>query len=280
MKSLVEKDSVLRNDENALVIEINGAGNFQKIVAPVVNWPQAIEALEPVITDNFDRQQVPLTGQRRFKYIFLSNKPGRHTIPAVSFSFFDVKSKKYKRLSTSPHTFTVGSSKKKDKALTVAPISSTSNSKVIRWFSIGGLTILIAGLFLWTISKKEKTKKKAQQEQKIKDELAKFTSIEELLKPAASTLEHTDSTFFKNLDDAIWSYFNQRFLLSGSQMNKPDLAMILISKGIPTARVDEMMQLIQQCERGLYTNVSVDLGKKQLFEDTLQMLKEVEAICS
>src|SRR5947208_16641265 len=83
-----EKDSVLKNEEDSLIIEINGAGNFQRVSPPTINWPKNIEWFEPSVSDTLNKHEVPLTGKRRFRYIFLSNKAGHYIIPPVSFSFF------------------------------------------------------------------------------------------------------------------------------------------------------------------------------------------------
>src|SRR5262249_45578323 len=81
IKASVEKDSVSRNEEDSLIITVSGAGNFQRVGSPLISWPKDIEFFEPSVKDTLDKQQVPLTGERRFRYIFLSNKPGRYTIP-------------------------------------------------------------------------------------------------------------------------------------------------------------------------------------------------------
>jgi hypothetical protein len=277
IKALVEKDTILKNEENSLVIDINGAGNFQKISAPVVNWPQAIEAFDPSIIDNLDKQQVPLTGQRKFKYIFLSNKPGWYTIPAISFSFFDLKTKTYKNVSTRPHAIFVSSKSKKDRSLLAAPISTISNSRPALWFSVVSLLVLISGLLTWFITKKEKTRAKVEQKEKTNEELSQLIVIDDLLKPAESALTGNDKIFFKTLNQAVWNYFSQRFQLSGSQMNKSDLANVLTAKGIKSSTADEMIKLMQESESGVYIDVEIGLNKRELFENTKQILKEIEA---
>ncbi len=274
---LVEKDTILKNEENSLVIDIHGAGNFQKISAPVFNWPQAIEAFDPSTTDNLDKQQVPLTGQRKFKYIFLSNKPGWYVIPAISFSFFDLKTKTYKNISSKPHAIFVSSKSKNDRSLLVAPISTISNSKPALWFIVVSLLVLITGLLTWLIIKKEKARAKVKQKEKPNEELSQLVVIDELLKPTELVLTGDDKIFFKTLNRAVWDYFSQRFQLSGSQMNKSGLAKVLTGKGIKSSTADVMIKLIRESESALYVDAEIALNKRELFENTKQILKEIEA---
>jgi hypothetical protein len=276
LKAFVEKDTVLRNEENSLVIEISGSGNFQKVSAPVINWPQGIETFEPSIIDTLDKQQVPLTGQRRFKYAFLSNKPGRYTIPAISFSFFDLKTRTYENISTKPKTILVSSKTKENKGLIVKQISAISNNKLTLWLIVISLLVLIGGIFLWITAKKTKAKKEAEVRAKLNEKSYQYVSIEELLAPVEADLAGNDQTFLKDINHAIWNYFNQRLRLSGSQMNKTELAKILIAKGIKKARADELIRFIHESESGIYTNAEIDVNKKELFESLKQILNEIE----
>jgi hypothetical protein len=276
INAFVEKDTILRNEENSLNIEINGAGNFQSISAPFVKWPQAIEAFEPSITDTLDKQLVPLTGQRRFNYIFLSDKPGKYTIPAISFSFFNLKTKTYKNVSTKPLTIFVSSKNKQDNILVVEPMPTSSKNKTTWWFSAVSLLILLAGIFLWLKNKQASAKKEAKQKEKTNENLHQLISIEELLKPVELVINNDGKIFYNELNHAIWNYFNQCFQLSGSEMNKTALAKILIVKGINPGKTDELVRIIHQCESGIYTNAEIDLNRKELLRNTKQILKEIE----
>src|SRR5262249_27410439 len=64
INAFVAKDSLLKNEEDSLILEISGAGNFQRVNAPIVTWPENFETFEPSVKDNFDKTQVPLAGQR------------------------------------------------------------------------------------------------------------------------------------------------------------------------------------------------------------------------
>ena len=112
INAFIEKDSILKNEENSLTVVVKGSGNFQRVNAPAINWPQEFETFDVLVTDTLNKAWVPLTGQRSFKYVFVGDKPGWHTIPAISFSFFNLKSKTYKTVSTKPLTIFISSKSK------------------------------------------------------------------------------------------------------------------------------------------------------------------------
>ena len=89
------------------LVTVKGKGNFNQLVAPVINWPSGTEGFEPSITDLLDKSVKPLEGSRTFRYAFVASKPGSYLLPAISFSFFDPDSNKYKRNESSQQSFTV-----------------------------------------------------------------------------------------------------------------------------------------------------------------------------
>ncbi len=270
-----EKDSILRNEETSLIVEINGAGNFQRVNEPVINWPQGIEFFEPSIKDTLDKQQVPLTGQRSFKYIFLSDKPGQYTIPPISFSFFNLKAKTYKTVSTKPLPIFVSSKSKEDKTFITELISTNSNNKSRWWLSAVGLFVLMAVVFLW-LKNKRNPARVAEEQKKMNESAQPPISIEEILMPASFSLDNENKIFYKELNHAIWDYFNHRLGFSGTQMNKNALESILIAKGAKSGLIDKLIEIIHQCETGIYTNAEINLNKPELLKDTQQILKTID----
>ena len=276
INAFVEKDTILRNEQDALIIDISGAGNFQKISSPILNWPQHVENFEPFEDDTLDKRRVPLTGQKRFKYVFLSNTSGRYIIPSVSFSFFNLNTKKYKTVSTKPLTIFVATESKPQNTSTVQSAVVNTNRKMALWVVIISMLFLTVAAFLWIGRARWKRKTNLKQVANSSEPLL-VISIEELFRPAEIALDNNDRAFFKNLNTAAWSYFGQRFQFSGSQLNKFDLANSLASKGIVSGKVNELINLIHQSEIGMYTDADVDLDRRRLFESVKGIILEIES---
>jgi len=276
IRAVLEKDTMSRNEENALSIEIAGAGNFQTISGPIVKWPEGIEAFESSVADALDKQKIPLTGERTFKYAFLSSKPGKYFIPPISFSFFHVKTGAYKTVSTKPLDFVVNSNYKEEKKLSAVLAPKGSRSKFNLW--IVGLAILISiiALVLWSRFNSAQKNKIVQQQLQVID-VPQINSIEESLKSAELLINDDSKLFYAELHHSIWNYLNQNLNLLGSQLNKTNLSKNLVGKGIDSSNVEELVNLIHQCEVGLYTNAEIDVNKNELFEDAKRILREIEA---
>jgi len=275
IRAVLEKDTMSRNEENALTIKILGAGNFQTISGPIVKWPEGIEAFEPAVTDTLDKQKIPLAGERTFKYVFLSSKPGKYFIPPISFSFFHLKTRTYKTISTKPLNFLVNSNYKEEKKLNTVRVPTGSQSKV-NWWIVGlAISILIIALLLWSRFNSAAKNKMAQQQRQVID-VPQTSSVEESLKPAELVINNDGKLFYEELNYSIWNYLNQNLNLVGSQLNKSDLSKNLVARGIDPSKAKELANLIHQCEVSLYTNAEIDVNKNELFENAKRILRDIE----
>jgi hypothetical protein len=273
--AVAEKDTLLGNEESALIINIRGQGNFQRVSAPGINWPEGIESFEPAITDSLDIQQVPLNGQRSFKYVFVSDKPGVYTIPSIPFSFFNIQAKKYKTVATRPISFFISNKNKAGKTLKDIVIAPKQTAKGKWWLAVIVLMVMIVtGLFVFLKTRQRaviKTKKEV--EHKL---LHTPLSIEELFVAPGAAIPLDDKSFYKALSHAIWSYISLRMSVSGSEMNKTAITNIFTGKGIEPALADELVKILHQCEAGVYTTATIHTDKTELLNRAKKLLKEIE----
>src|SRR5437762_5553691 len=239
--AFVEKDSLLKNEEGLLTVDINGAGNFQRVNAPVINWPQSIEVFEPSVKDTFNKQQVPLKGQRDFKYIFVTDKPGYYIIPSISFSFFDLKIKTYKVVSTKPISIFISSKSKKNKPAIAPVITRGSKDRSYLWLIGAGTLILATLIFLFLKNKRNKAR--SQEKNKIYTMANSPVSIEEILMPASLVIDK-DKIFHAELKLAIWNYFHDRLSYPDTQISKTQLANTLAQKGVEQRLVNTLIEVI------------------------------------
>src|SRR6185295_9274790 len=171
------------NEEDSLIITISGAGNFQRVGSPIINWPKDIEFFEPAVKDTLDKQEVPLTGQRRFRYIFLSNKAGRYTIPPVSFSFFDLNTKSYRTVLSKALTVFVKEKVKKEQA-PVIPVTLDEDTHLQWWWIAAGVAALIIVVII-LVRRRQSIMNRYEELQKLEVPPIVPPSVEEILMPAS-----------------------------------------------------------------------------------------------
>ena len=121
LDAYLSKDKFTTDDACECSLIIGGSGNLQLVTAPVIDWPGGIDGFEPKITDELNKLTVPVSGRKIISYPFTAARPGNYIIPAIAFSYFDLKTSQYRTIATKPLAFTVvkGTGKQKEKGIEI-----------------------------------------------------------------------------------------------------------------------------------------------------------------
>lgn len=270
IESTLEKTELGKNEEGFLVITIKGKGNFTQLSAPSLVWPKGIEGFEPSVKDFLDKTSMPLSGERSFRYAFVSGQPGAYELPAVSYEYYDADSNRYKTISTKPIQVSVSNKEKETLVEQPRKTSITAINKKVSLIAAGiiGLAVIIA-LIYWLRQKKEVAKEPLQEKQQpVK------ISVDELLQPAVLMIPAADADFYKALQQAIWKTMEQHFALNGNR-DKSGLAALLKKQDTAQADINALMDLLSQCEMGIFTNAELGEPKGTVVENARELLKRV-----
>jgi len=270
----LEKDSISRNEEDSLIITISGAGNFQRVGSPIIAWPKDLEFFQPSITDTLNKQQVPLTGERRFRYIFLGNRAGRYTIPPVSFSFFNLNTKSYKTVLSKALTVFVKEKIKKEQP-SVIPVSLDQGRELRWWWIAGSLASLVIIIFV-LIRRRQTIADRYEELKKLEVPTSLPPTIEAILTPATLSLNKENRIFYRELDRSIWNYFRDRLPDSNINLSKQALAAILDRKGVKMEIINKLITIIHQCETGVYANAEMNVNKPEFLERATAILASID----
>lgn len=268
------KDTLARNEEGHLIVTIRGAGNFNQLSQPSIQWPDGVEAFEPMISDSLDKTHSPLKGNKVFNFGFVSAKQGNYQLPAISFSFFDPATNSYKKLTTPAQQLYITHEEK-----AAAPITTTEKKTSIadtnRKASLIAGGIIIGGVLialLYWFSRKREVKPIAPAQPAVT-----YQTPAELLANAYMLVPAADNSFYRVLQRAIWDFFRQHFDFAGSGMNKDSLAAKLEERKIDPLLKARIMNVLQQCETGIYTGIMQDESREMLLNEIKSALDEVHA---
>lgn len=265
----LEKSVLARNEEGFLVITISGKGNFMQLEPPSIQWPDGIEGFGPVVNDSTDKAQAPLKGKRQFRYGFICGGPGNYLLPAISFSFFDPDSNKFKTVFTSALQVSASTEELKTNLEEEKKTSIAEQSEKISRIAVGIVIMLVLGILAyWAFRKKDPAPVIVVAE--------KFVPAEEILQGVITLQAAEDKEFYKELHLAVWTYFTNHIELTGSARNKENLLMILKEKGARKENVDTLSSIFSACEAGMYTNASLKADKEMLLQKTKEVLGEIE----
>ena len=264
------KNEYAKNAEGVFEITVKGTGNFIQLIAPVVNWPEGVDAFEPTVKDNFDISLSPLTGSRTFRFPFVCTVKGPTQIPSVQFTYFDIDSNRYKSIATSPVKFAVTDEQKANPVIVNRKIAITDinkNSSLIAGSIVIGLVLIV--LIYWSRRKKETTT-----EAVVGSNIRPDAAV--VLKLPLESVNDTDNTFYKNLYQSLWTYLADCFKLEGSMVNKAQLLQAASQKGIPVEITNKLELILSACEAGQFTNATPVGDRQTLFDSAKEIIAAIE----
>ena len=286
IQSSLQKDNITTDDAGNLKIIISGTGNIQLLNAPKINWPQGIDGYDAKITDNVDKLSVPMKGVKIFTYPFTVSKPGRYTIPANSFSYFDPAAAAYKTLFTQPLVVTVTKGKGipnnpyfKNKVVETPSSFVGLLEKNIIYLIIGFVSL--AGLIFWIFqtntSKKKSALTKAVPTEASGDAVPKeepeFVIPERPLEAAHQKLaEENSSAFYSILDISLKKYLSAKFKVPAEELNKKRITEELDKSNVGLGTSLRLTSLIDNIELNLYAPPSNVNHLKEVYEKASEVV--------
>jgi hypothetical protein len=283
----VEKNNFTTDDDGKMAIIVSGEGNLQMINAPEIAWPQAVDGFEPKATDDLYKGTVPVSGRKIFEFPFTVSKPGTYTLPAVEFSYFDIRDAKYKTILTKPVEIIVAKGTGKPKTVITTNNIESSNNLLTKFFSnrlrVVSLVamLVIFGLIVWLKrdTKKEKqviastiTKEEVIENEKPTNEI--LAGRENPLLITEECIHHNDAgLFYRQLNIEFKNYLSKKLGLPAEELNRKSIAEQLDAKGVSNETSVELQQLIDAVEWELYTPLADNDKKKEMYEKAYGLIQ-------
>jgi hypothetical protein len=273
INAAIEEEKIARNEQGNLLVTLRGEGNFIQLNAPAIIWPEGVEGFSPEIIDSLDKSHTPLKGIRTFKFPFVASKGGRFAIPAVSFSFFDPDTNRYKTVSTPTIDFVIDNKEKLAEAVIEQQPGIVKNKPSRLLVMVGALAIIATIVFLIQhfTNKKKRVKESVQEEKK-----QTTISLDDELQAAFDALRINDPGFYTILQKTTWNYLGKALNISGSMMNKDDLQRILSARKVNQEIQTEFFNLLNQCEIASFTQAELSISKKSMLFRIKELLRSMK----
>lgn len=291
IEAAVEKNIFTTDETGKLQVVVTGQGNMELMNAPEVNFADSIESFEPKIIESLNRQSVPVSGSKSYVYSFTIKNPGRYTLPAVEYSFFDNKSGRYNTIATEPIVIVVT----KGIGKISSPINkNTLNSGKKSFLSLAfdnpilvitPLGMLLIGLlFLW-FKKSNKNKvhatvvsHKVQPVDPIKKQVevtpnivAATTIINPLINTEAMLMNKNAGGFYEAINKEMTNFLSSKLDIPIALVNRKTIAAALEKNGVDVGMAHQTDQLLQQIEWQLYTPFSQEDLMEKMYRDALEI---------
>ena len=276
-KVTTNKESLKATEALELKVSVSGKGNLKLFRLPKPILPSALEVYEPEHSEKVNTRTSGMQGTISDSYTVVPNFQGSYPIPNVSFSYFDLKTKQYKTLTSERLIIEVnegpqstGSTNNTPGVLTEniipANLNSFSSFKTstkfqpiisepffnsnLFWFLLLGPFLLIP--FIMFVVKRRTTRALDVTGNKIRktNRLAR-----KYLSNAKKSLGQKEQ-FYNALERALHNYLKSKLRLETSEFNKEKIEELLGNKNINSATLEGFISLLTSCELARYTPLS------------------------
>jgi len=274
-----------------LTVSVSGTGNLKLFSLPKPVVPAALEMYDPVHKENVSTPLSGMTGRISDTYTIIPQAKGKYPIKAMSFSYFDPQTGRYKT-QTSPEIMidvldgpaTAGTPAQVQQKM---PVASNEQFKFVKletelkpvkerdffgstlFYSLVALPFLCIPLVVMFRRRKEAIDRDVYGKRiRMSDKLAK-----KYLSDARTSIGDKDR-FYVNLEKSLHNFLKARLKIETSEMSKDRISEILSEKAQPET-VSGFIGLMESCELARYTPSSQS-AIEQDYERAVAVITQLE----
>ncbi|WP_067146944.1 BatD family protein [Pseudotamlana agarivorans] len=263
-----------------LKIAVKGNGNLKLFKLPKVSLPSSLEVYEPEHNEDVRTSLSGMQGSISDSYTVVPQYKGKYPIPSVSFSYFDINTKSYKRLSSEeilinvmngPASHSASSNNQSttngNKQALVqsgdhfAFIKTKSDFSAIKqdyFFKTNTFWTLLLLPFLAIPLAILIRNKKADRDADVEGNKIRKANrlVKKYLSNAKKSLGQKEA-FYIALEKALHNYLKAKLHIETSDMSKDRITDLLKDKNVELTVVNDFISIIERCELARYTPIDI-----------------------
>jgi len=294
--SVTASKSVLKaNESTQIKVTVSGKGNFKLFEIPKINTPAELEVYTPEHKERVRTTLNGLKGSITDDYAIVPGYKGKFKIPAVSFSYFSLKDKSYKTLTSEPviidvtegkdlPTTVMNTSKDVSKQMvssrgedfryihsnTVLSKKTTKDfygSKLFYLLNFLAFALIPIALFFGRKHKQQLADVTGNRIRKA-DKLAR-----KYLSEAKKQMGNKE-TFYVALEKALHNFLKAKLQIETSDMSKERITTILTERLVSTNTTNTLIDVLSSCEFARYAPTS-DSVMQEDYKKASRVLNEI-----
>ena len=297
LASSINATDVKTNDAVTIKLTLSGTGNMKLIGTPEVKFPQDFEIYDPKVTDDYKLTNSGLTGTKTFEYLAIPRHAGNFTIPAIEFTYFDLKSNSYKTLKTEAYNLKVA----KGQGNADQVISDFTNKesvkmlgKDIRFIKLGDSSLRPKGDFffgtvgyylcyliplllfvVFAVIYRQKALENANVA-KVKIKKANKVATRRMKLAGKLLAENKKNEFYDEVLKALWGYISDKLSIPVSQLSKDNIEAELTNYGVQEALIAEFIGVLNECEYARYAPGNENEAMDKVYSASVEVISKME----
>lgn len=297
LASSINATDVKTNDAVTIKLTLSGTGNMKLIGTPEVKFPQDFEIYDPKVTDDYKLTNSGLTGTKTFEYLAIPRHAGNFMIPAIEFTYFDLKSNSYKTLKTEAYNLKVA----KGQGNADQVISDFTNKesvkmlgKDIRFIKLGDSSLRPKGDFffgtvgyylcyliplllfvVFAVIYRQKALENANVA-KVKTKKANKVATRRMKLAGKLLAENKKNEFYDEVLKALWGYISDKLSIPVSQLSKDNIEAELTNYGVQEALIAEFIGVLNECEYERYAPGNENEAMDKVYSASVEVISKME----
>ena len=278
-----------------LTVKIVGAGNLKLFSLPKPVVPSSLELYDPEHSENLTTTLSGMAGSISDKYTIVPQYKGNYKIKPLTFSYFDVESKRYKTIESPEIIIDVleGPNDAIAAANTLKKNTKNSTEKVKIFANIKQKTVLspievedflgselfysllflpLLAIPLVVVMKK---KKEASDNDLVGNRIKKSKALAKKYLSEAKKQRNNKEPFYVALEKSLHNFLKAKLSIETSEMSKDKIAELLLSRNANPETVTQFIDLTENCEFARYAP-STSGSIQQDFDKAVILLSELE----
>ena len=256
-------------------VEVKGKGNLKLFELPKLTTPSSLEVFEPEHKENVRTSITGMQGSISDTYTIVPQYKGKYPIPSVSFSYFDLATESYKRISSDEivinvlegPTASLNSNEPKTPSAIKQPVNATTNTfafiktsttlkeRSTKAFFKSQLfwALLLLPFFTIPLAVLLRRRKEKLDADVVGNRIRKADKLaKKYLSKAKKNLNQKEA-FYVALEKALHNYLKAKLNIETSDFNKERISQLLSDRGAEETAVNAFMSILENCELARYT---------------------------
>ena len=297
LSSSINTQELKTNDAVTIKLVISGTGNMKLINTPEVDFPQDFEIYDPKVDNKFNLTRNGLSGNKVIEFLAIPRHAGTYTIPAIEFSYFDLKSQSYKTLKTDAYTLNVAKGEGNSEQV-ISNFINKEDLKVlgqdIRYIKTGETHLTkkddyffgSMNYYLWYliplvlfITFMVVYRKQAMENAnvaKVRTKKANKVATKRMKNAGKLLAEKKNEAFYDEVLKAMWGYISDKLSMSVSQLSKDNIEEELQKHQVADELIKEFINNLNECEFARYAPGNQDEKMDKIYSSAIDVISKME----
>lgn len=297
ISSSINSTDVKTNDAVTVKLVISGTGNLKLVGDPEVKFPDDFEVYDPKVDNKFRLTTTGLSGSKVIEYLAIPRNAGTFKIPAVNFSYFDLKSRSYKTLTTEEYELHVEKGEG-NAAQTIANFTNKEDLKIlnedIRFIKQNDVTLsqkgnfffdsmlywlfyLIPGIafIIFFIVYRKQIAANANVA-KMRTKKANKVAVKRMKLAGKLLAENKKDIFYDEVLKALWGYISDKLNIPVSKLSKDNIEEELRKYGVDDSLINEFLAALNDCEFVRFAPGDDNQAMDKVYSASLSVISKME----